>query len=71
MQKFYYSVSLLNISTVLTSLLIAAWTDREDLRKEMQRICAKENEAKRSVILQDSHKLLDNYSPPKSPALPR
>ena len=51
MQKFNYSVSLLNISTVLNSLLIAAWTDREDLRKEVQRIYAKENEAKRSVIL--------------------
>ena len=44
MQKFHYSVSLLNISTVLTQLLIAAWADREDLRKEMVRIYEKENE---------------------------
>ena len=44
MQKFHYSVSLLNISTLLTQLLIAAWADREDLRKEMLRIYEKENE---------------------------
>lgn len=35
MQKFHYSVSLLNISTVLNSLLISAWTDRDDLRRDL------------------------------------
>lgn len=50
MQKFHYSVSLLNISGVLNSLLIAAWTDREDLRKDMLRYQAKENDALRQQM---------------------
>lgn len=51
MQKFNYSVSLLNISTVLNSLLLAAWTDREELRREMERVHSKENEFQRRLIL--------------------
>ena len=70
MQKFHYSVSLLNISTVLTQLLIAAWTDRDDLRREMQHQYERENDSYRRVILQNSSNQPDNISPPKSPAKP-
>jgi hypothetical protein len=44
MQKFHYSISLLNISTVLNSLLISAWIDREEIRRETERHHFKENE---------------------------
>lgn len=72
MQKFNYSVSLLNISTVLNSLLIAAWTDREDLRKDMQLYQGKENEASRRVMLirEPGSGRVANISPPKSPVKP-
>jgi len=72
MQKFNYSVSLLNISTVLNSLLIAAWTDREDLRKDMQQYQGKENEASRRVMLirELGSGKVANISPPKSPVKP-
>ncbi len=69
MQKFNYSVSLLNISTVINSLLIAAWTDREDLRKEIKNYSDKENEASRRVMLTQNlgQGKVANISPPKSP----
>ena len=70
MQKFHYSVSLLNISTVLTQLLIAAWTDREDLRREMERIQGRENDHHRRVFLRDCDSPDINHSP-TSPAIPR
>ena len=34
-QVFQYAVSLLNISNILQSLLLAAWTDRDDIRLEV------------------------------------
>ena len=69
MQKFNYSVSLLNISTVINSLLIAAWTDREDLRKEIKNYQDKENEASRRVMLTQNlgQGKVANIPPPKSP----
>ena len=70
MQKFNYSVSLLNISTVLNSLLLAAWTDREELRREMERVHSKENEFQRRLILLNDNQMPDSISPPKSPAKP-
>jgi hypothetical protein len=70
MQKFNYSVSLLNISTVLNSLLLAAWTDREELRREMERVRNKENEFQRRLILISDNSMPDSISPPKSPAKP-
>ena len=72
LQKFHYSVSLLNISTVLNSLLIAAWSDREDLRRELQRYQVKENELCRKIMLiSDKDKFYtDNVSPPRSPIKP-
>ena len=72
MQKFHYSVSLLNISTVLNSLLIAAWTDRDDLRAESKRHLARENDVYRKMMLKSENALLQprNISPPKSPVKP-
>jgi len=71
MQKFHYSVSLLNISTVLNSLLIAAWTDRDDIRRDMQRFQAKESENSRRVMLcNTSSKTGSNDLLPKSPVKP-
>mmetsp|Transcript_9980 Transcript_9980/g.12514 ORF Transcript_9980/g.12514 Transcript_9980/m.12514 type:complete len:104 (-) Transcript_9980:1251-1562(-) len=72
MQKFHYSVSLLNISTVLNSLLIAAWTDRDDLRRELQLYQAKENETcQKAMLLSESGaNKTDSVSPPKSPVKP-
>jgi len=67
MQTYQYSVSLLNISTVLNSLLIAAWTDRDDIRKETQRYQAKENDHARKLLLVDGDERVKNISPPKSP----
>ena len=36
-QSFQFAVSMLNLSNILQSLLLAAWYDREDIRSEVQR----------------------------------
>ena len=52
MQKFHYSVSLINIVTVLNSLLVAAWTDKEELRKESNRLMNRENDLLRRMAIE-------------------
>lgn len=70
MQKYHYSVSLLNIATILNSLLMTAWADREDIRSEVAKVVAKENEAHRRVMLAEDGGSPDSVSPPKSPVKP-
>ena len=50
-QNFHYSVSFLNISNILCSLLIAAWTDREDLRQEVNKNSVRESNLLRSTLM--------------------
>lgn len=70
MQKFHYSVSLINIVTVLNSLLIAAWTDKEELRREMTRVHEKENEFQRRLVLLGENDKKQSITSPASPVKP-
>ena len=50
-QAFQFAVSMLNLSNILQSLLLAAWYDREDIRSEVQRNHKKENDKLRTHLL--------------------
>ena len=50
-QVFQFAVSMLNLSNILQSLLLAAWMDRDDIRNEVERNLKKENDQHRAKLL--------------------
>lgn len=51
-QVFQFAVSMLNLSNILQSLLLAAWADRDDIKVEVARNLKRENEHYRAKLLE-------------------
>ena len=62
-QVFQFAVSMLNLSNILQSLLLAAWTDRDDIKVEVARNLKRENEHQRAKLLEAAQREIEGGSP--------
>jgi len=51
-QNHHYAVSLLNISNILISTLMTAWTDTPEIRQEVQKVQIRELDIQRRTLIQ-------------------